>query len=183
MSVVTDADFTGQRRWLLWLFPSGGQPEVKRGSMSCLPKEDLLFCPLAWSLSWLPTWKALWPTGKESTGQFHCLLICSALGTSVKTCFSVTLEAWGAQSLEKGRGETLRKYDENNRRIWKEYRPHWQQSLAMWCPQNGFWGGNDCFLPTSAHFAFQVQFFIFLFHVSWSHFPISDLDKSVTQFC
>lgn len=90
MSVVTDTDFTGQRRWLLWLFPSGGQPEVKRGSMSCLPKEDLLFCPLAWSLSWLPTWKALCPTGKEYAGQFHCLLICSALGTSVKTCFSAT---------------------------------------------------------------------------------------------
>ena len=31
-------------------------------------------------------------------------------------------------------------------------------------------GENDWLLPTTVHFAFQIQRFLFLFHVSWSHF-------------
>lgn len=43
--------------------------------------------------------------------------------------------------------------------------------------------GNDCFLPTAAHFAFQIHYFPFLSHISWSHFRVSNLDKSATQVC
>ena len=97
-SIVTDADFTGWRRRLLWPFSLGGQPGVTRRSVSCLPREDLSFCPSAWSLSSLPTWRDLCPTGKEASGQFHHLLVFSALRASIRSAFQqlwLLSEEWG----------------------------------------------------------------------------------------
>lgn len=105
----TSLSISGHWCWFHWpeslttsALYSGGQPEVARGSVSCLPKEDLLLCSWAWSLPWLPTWKALGSAGKEYVCRSVLLPSCVFSSRNIsKTCFATTFGGMGSPTSGK----------------------------------------------------------------------------------
>ena len=120
ISLAGDEDYLGPSPW-----------EVSQGSQgeACpvYPERPLLLplgmitVPSAWSLSSLTTWRDRCPTGKEDSGQFHHLLVFSALRASIRSAFQ---QLW---LLSEEWGKHLRNCNKNDLRIWKEA---WQALLT-----------------------------------------------------